>query len=48
MLAYKNLGQFLKGTNHIAIGGLFSSMPSGTYILVIQAADKTFVAKAIR
>lgn len=48
MLAYKNLGRFLKGTNHIAIGGLFSSMPSGTYILVIQAADKTFVAKAIR
>ena len=48
LLVNKNLGQSSKGVNRIAIGEMFSSMPSGTYMLVIQAAGKTFVAKVVR
>jgi len=48
LLVDKNLGLSSKGVNRIAIGEMFSPMPSGTYMLVIQAAEKNFVAKVVR
>lgn len=48
LLVNKNLGQSSKGSNRIAIGEMFSPMSSGTYMLVIQAVGKTFVAKVVR
>lgn len=47
-LAIKNLGDAQVGLNHIAVGELFTPLPSGTYMLLLHAADKTFVAKVIK
>lgn len=48
LLVNKNLGNTQAGINRIALGELFNPLPSGTYLLVFQAADKTFVAKVIK
>lgn len=48
LLIDNNLGIAHKGTNHIEIGEMFAQLPSGVYLLAIQNAGKTFVAKVIK
>ncbi len=48
LLANKNLGFAEKGINHFEIGELFSSLCSGTYVIVFKAADQTFSTKVIK
>ena len=48
LLSNKTLGIGQKGLNRIAIGGLFQSLASGNYLLVIQTSDKTAVAKVVK
>lgn len=48
LLVSKNLGNTQAGQNHIALGEMFAPLSSGTYMLVLQAAGKTFVAKVIK
>ena len=48
LLVNKNLGQSQTGLNRIRIGEMFQSLSNGNYLLVIQTADKSFVAKVIK
>ena len=48
LLVDKNLGQSQTGLNRIRIGEMFQSLSNGNYLLVIQTADKSFVAKVIK
>ncbi len=48
MLIDKNLGTAKNGINRVEIGELFQNMPSGNYLLVIQAAGKTLTAKVVK
>ena len=48
LLVNKNLGQSQIGLNRIGIGEMFQSLSNGNYLLVIQTADKSFVAKVIK
>lgn len=48
LLVNRYLGEAHAGTNRFAIGELFAPLSSGTYLTVIQAEGKTFVAKVIR
>lgn len=48
MLVSKDLGFAQKGLNRIEIGEMFQNLTSGTYLLVIRTAKKTFVAKIIK
>lgn len=48
LLANKNFGIGQTGINRIAIGELFQNLSSGHYLLGIQTADKTFVAKIVK
>lgn len=48
LLANKNLGVIRKGTNRFDVGGLFSSVGSGAYLLVFKTASQTFTTKVIK
>ena len=48
LLSNKNLGKTYIGLNRIAIGELFQSFSSGSYVLVIQAAGKKHVTKVVK
>ena len=36
------------GSNNIALGELFATLPSGTYLLVFETASRTFVTKVVK
>ena len=44
----RNLGKTQIGLNRIEIGELFQSLSSGSYLLVVQAAGRTRVAKVVK
>ena len=48
LLFNKNLGNTQTGINRIAIGEVFQSLSNGNYLLVIQTADRSFVAKIVK
>lgn len=48
LLVNKNLGFTQIGLNRIEIGELFQSLSSGSYLLVVQAAGRTRVAKVVK
>ena len=48
LLDNKNLGVVQKGTNRFDILGMFSSLSSGTYIVVFNTIDQIFTIKAIK
>ena len=48
LLVNKGLGETQVGTNRFAIGEMFAPLSSGTYLLVFQVSDKTFVAKVVK
>lgn len=48
LLVNKCLGETQAGTNRFAIGEMFAPLSSGTYLLVFQVSDKTFVAKVVK
>lgn len=48
LLSNKNLGKTQIGLNRIEIGELFQSLSSGSYLLVVQAAGRTRVAKVVK
>jgi hypothetical protein len=48
LLVNKNLGFTQTGLNRIEIGELFQSLSSGSYLLVVQAAGRTRVAKVVK
>ena len=44
----KNLGSTQAGINRIGIGEIFHDLPRGTYLLVVETAENTFVAKTVK
>ena len=44
----KDWGKLPSGVNRIELGTLFAPLPSGTYLLVLQASGHTFTAKAVK
>jgi len=48
LLVNRNLGTMPAGNNRINVCNLFAFLPSGTYMLVFQSGNKTFVAKVIK
>lgn len=48
LLLDNNLGKTQIGLNRIAIGELFQCLSSGSYLLVVQVAGKTHVAKVVK
>ena len=48
LLVDKNVGIAAKGVNRVEIGEMFSRFSSGVFLLVIQASDKTFVARLVK
>ena len=48
LLSNKNLGKTQIGFNRIEVGELFQSLSSGSYLLVVQAAGRTRVAKVVK
>ena len=44
----KNLGVIQKGNHRIALGDWFAPLPSGAYLIVVEAAGKTYAAKVIQ
>ena len=48
LLINRYLGEAHAGTNRFAIGELFAPLSSGTYLIVIRAEGKIFVAKVIK
>lgn len=48
MLTAKNFGIAQKGTNRYEIGEMFSSLSSGTYLLVFRTASQSFATKVIK
>ena len=48
LLVNRYLGEAHAGTNRFAIGELFAPLSSGTYLIVIRAEGKIFVARVIR
>ncbi len=48
LLVNKNLGQSQMGFNQIGIGEIFQDLPSGNYLLVIQASAKMAAAKVVK
>ena len=48
LLSNKNLGKTQIGLNRVEVGELFQSLSSGSYLLVVQAAGRTRVAKVVK
>ncbi|MBR4468247.1 MAG: T9SS type A sorting domain-containing protein [Bacteroidales bacterium] len=48
LLVNKNLGDTQVGLNRIELGEMFQNLSSGSYLLVIQVAERTHVAKVIK
>lgn len=48
LLASKDLGIAAQGMMRFEIGDLFATLPSGTYLLIVTAAEKPFVAKVVK
>ena len=48
LMVNKNLGNAQIGINRIGIGEMFQNLPSGGYLLAIETAERTFVAKTVK
>ena len=48
LLVNKYLGKSSIGTNQFTLSELFAPLSTGTYLLMLQADDRTFVAKVIK
>lgn len=48
LLVHRNLGTTQAGLNRIEIGDMFQDLSSGTYLFVVETAERTFVAKTVK